>query len=168
LGEKQNNTPPKSVPRYLIPGRGKHGAPGLGKPHVALLCASIDDEWRLFSEGCLRNGYFRKQVLKRSPKCMACNRKLDDRSALNNTKTIIDGPVAAPYSQKIPRMYIDHPDRTNFHRCLIAARAISTTRTISPGVSNGFIRCMPHAMNASMTMNAASSKSKRPTNCVSA
>jgi len=78
--KKQNNTPPESVPRYLIPGRGKHGAPGLIKRHVALLCASIDDKWRLFSEGCLRNGYFRKQVLKRSPKYMACNRKLDDRS----------------------------------------------------------------------------------------
>ena len=80
--KKRDKPPPKSVPRYLIPGCGKKGAPGLIKRHVARLCASIDDEWRLFSEGCLRNRYFRDQVLKRGPKCMACDRKLDDRSRI--------------------------------------------------------------------------------------
>lgn len=52
------------------------------KKHVAMMCASIDDQWRLFSEGCLRNRYFRDQVLKRGPNCMACSRKLDDRSRI--------------------------------------------------------------------------------------
>ncbi len=72
----------ESVPRYLIPGCGKSGVPGLIKRHVAMICASIDDQWRLFSEGCLRNRYFRNQVLKRGPKCMACTRKLDERSRI--------------------------------------------------------------------------------------
>jgi len=72
----------KKIPRYLVPGCGKNGVPGMIKRHVAMLCASIDDEWRLFSEGCLRNRYFRDHVIKRGPKCMACDRKRDDRSKI--------------------------------------------------------------------------------------
>jgi len=74
--------PPKPVPRYLIPGCGKFGIPGLIKRYSAELCANIDDQWRLFAEGCLRNRYFRDQVLARGPKCMACARKLDARSRI--------------------------------------------------------------------------------------
>jgi len=72
----------KKIPLYLIPGRGKRGTPGLIKRHVAQLCFAINDEWRLFSEGCLRNRYFRGQVLKRSTKCRACERKLDTNSRI--------------------------------------------------------------------------------------
>jgi len=85
--KKQDDKRPKSVPRYLIPGCGKHGAPGLIRRHVAMLCASIDDESRLFSESCLPNLYFSEQVLKRGPKCMAWARKLcvEKRTHLDST-----------------------------------------------------------------------------------
>ena len=71
-----------TIPRFLIPGRGKRNAPGMIKRHVARLCFPINDEWRLFSEGCLRNRFFRELVLKRKPKCKACNRSFDDRSRI--------------------------------------------------------------------------------------
>lgn len=118
----------KPVPRYLIPGCGKNGVPGLIKRHVAMICAPIDDRWRLFAEGCLRNGYFRDQVLKRGPKCLACSRKLDDRSRieqhhndylwtcigpllLENSEDVHRKPVADEYPQ-IPdcrQCHIDNP-----------------------------------------------------------
>jgi len=71
----------KKIPRALIPGRGKAYAPGMIKRHVALLCAPIDDTWRLFSESCLRNKYFRQHV-DRTEKCKACNRKRDSRTRM--------------------------------------------------------------------------------------
>lgn len=52
------------------------------KRHVALMCAAIDDQWRLFSEGCLRNRYFRDQVLQRGPNCLACSRKLQEAARI--------------------------------------------------------------------------------------
>lgn len=70
------------IPHYLIPGRGKFGRPGMIKRHVAHVCQPIDHHWRLFAEGCLRNRFFREMVLKHKPKCKACNRKLDDRSRI--------------------------------------------------------------------------------------
>ena len=69
------------IPRYLIPGRGKAGSPGMLKKHVARLCFPINEEWRLFSESCLRNRYFRNRVM-RGDNCKACDRKLDDRSRI--------------------------------------------------------------------------------------
>lgn len=72
----------EKVPHFLIPGRGKFGRPGMIKRHVALVCEPIDHHWRLFSESCLRNKFFREMVLKRKPKCRACVRKLDDRSRI--------------------------------------------------------------------------------------
>ncbi|MEO1661089.1 MAG: hypothetical protein AAFR51_08885 [Pseudomonadota bacterium] len=72
----------KKVPRYLIPGHGKFGRPGMIKRHVAHVCEPIDHHWRLFAEGCLRNRFFRELILKRKPKCKACNRSFDDRSRI--------------------------------------------------------------------------------------
>lgn len=72
----------KNIPRFLIPGRGKRNAPGMVKRHVAMMCAAIDDQWRLFSEGCLRNRYFREEALRRSPKCKACNKAFDPSSRI--------------------------------------------------------------------------------------
>ena len=72
----------KSIPRFLIPGRGKKDAPGMIKRHVAMICASIDDQWRMFAEGCLRNRYFRDEALKRHPKCKACNKGFDASSRI--------------------------------------------------------------------------------------
>ncbi len=72
----------KKVPRYLIPGHGKFGRPGMIKRHVADLCAPFDEQWRLFSESCLRNKFFREIALKRSPKCKACDRSFDKRSRI--------------------------------------------------------------------------------------
>jgi hypothetical protein len=87
LGRRAKTSNPntlKSIPRYLIPGCSKHNAPHLFKHHVAPQCASINDEWRLFAEGCLRNRYSRGRILKRGPKCMACSRKLHDRARVDH------------------------------------------------------------------------------------
>lgn len=73
---------PETIPRHLIPGRGKAYAPGMIKRHVARMCASIDDRWRLFAEGCLRNRYFREEALKNHPSCAACNRTFDETSRI--------------------------------------------------------------------------------------
>jgi hypothetical protein len=51
------------IPCDVIPGCGKPGVPVMIKHHVAMMCAAINEEWRLFSEGCLRNRYFREQVV---------------------------------------------------------------------------------------------------------
>lgn len=72
----------KKIPRYLLPGHGKFGRPGMIKRHVAKVCAPIDHHWRLFSESCLRNRFFREKALKRSPKCKACDRSFDKRSRI--------------------------------------------------------------------------------------
>ena len=72
----------KKIPHYLIPGRGKFGRPGMIKRHVAQVCEPIDHHWRLFSESCLRNRFFRERVIKRHPDCKACGRKLDSRSRI--------------------------------------------------------------------------------------
>ncbi len=72
----------KKVPHYLIPARGKFGRVGIIKRHVAQVCEPIDHHWRLFSESCLRNRFFREKVLQRHSKCKACDRKLDDRSRI--------------------------------------------------------------------------------------
>lgn len=42
--KKRSSTPLKPVPRYLIPGCGKSGAPGLNKKAQAQSYASTDDQ----------------------------------------------------------------------------------------------------------------------------
>jgi|GEM_PF-2271964 len=116
----------KKIPRALIPGRGKHGVPGMIKRHVAMLCAPINDEWRKFSEGCLRNRYFRDQVMAKDPKCKACDRKMDDRSRLEQhhncylTVCRFDGPTLpddSPDIHRKPRVdeYPEIPDCRQCH-----------------------------------------------------
>ena len=94
------------IPRFLIPGRGKSYAPGMVKRHVAMMCASIDDQWRLFSEGCLRNRYFRDEALKRSPKCRACNKAFDSGSRIEqHHNDYLWSCIGTPLSENSPDIH---------------------------------------------------------------
>jgi len=115
----------KKIPRALIPGRGKSYAPGMIKRHVAMLCASIDDEWRWISEGCLRNRYFRSQVIARNAKCTACQRKRDDRSRIEQHHVCYLNvcrhagpllPADSPDVHRKPRAG-EHPDIPDCRAC---------------------------------------------------
>lgn len=113
----------RKVPRYLIPGHGKRKTPGMIKRHVAQLCASFDDQWRMFAEGCLRNRYFRDEALKRSPKCRACNRAFDDRSRIeqhhNDYLWVCTGNPLPEDSEDIHRAPYpeEHPAVPDCRRC---------------------------------------------------
>lgn len=47
------------------------------KRHVATVYAHVNDQWRLFAEGCLRNRYFHEEVFLRGPRCLACERQFN-------------------------------------------------------------------------------------------
>lgn len=109
----------KKIPSWLIPGCGKSGAPGMIKRHVAPLCLPINHEWRLFSEGCLRNRFFRSEVLKSTQNCPACSRKHNQRSRIeqhhNDYLWSCIGPLLPPDSDDVHRKptadeYPDIPD----------------------------------------------------------
>lgn len=44
------------------------------------------DAWRAFAEGCLRNRYFHERVIKRGPKCLACNHSFNREDAKISSK----------------------------------------------------------------------------------
>jgi len=68
----------KRVPRYL--------APKIKKRHAAVIYQAVEDQWRLFAEGCLRNRFFHERVFGRGSKCLACDRRFNRKDAAVHSK----------------------------------------------------------------------------------
>lgn len=68
----------KFIPLFLVP--------KVRKRHVLPIFQEHETLWKLFAEGVLRNRFFHEEIMKRGPKCLACDRHFNGENAAVSSK----------------------------------------------------------------------------------